>query len=261
MHGQHQGVISTKVAEPTKDAPTNIPHQKKNDILITEHEVKSLMYADQTGLFPAVSSLGNKYVMILHHVNSYSSWLEAMQNQSGGKLILACAQALARMRHHRLIPKHQILNNQASAEYKATITASGMTYELVPPEEHQCNMAKKAIQTFKDHFIGEPLISGVNFSHRLNGSSSYFVNPERIQTYWRMHMSTNITTTIGIHLSPSAWKHWSMTNPTNAAPTQNTASKLLSWARPPNTINVGNFGPTQHAPRASPGQPFSSTNT
>jgi hypothetical protein len=29
-----------------------------------------------------------------------------------------------------------------------------MTYELVPPEEHQWNMAKKSIQTFKDHFVG-----------------------------------------------------------------------------------------------------------
>ncbi len=58
------------------------------------------------------------------------------------------------MQHHGLIPKHQILNNQASAEYKAAIEASGMTYELVPPEEHQHNMAEKAIQTFKDHFVG-----------------------------------------------------------------------------------------------------------
>jgi hypothetical protein len=73
MHGQRQGVQSTKVAEPTEDAPTTLPCQKKNDILITEQEVKSLMYADQTGLFLAVSSPGNKYVMILHHVDSNSS--------------------------------------------------------------------------------------------------------------------------------------------------------------------------------------------
>ncbi len=89
MRNQRQGVRSTKVAAPTKDAPTNIPHKKKNKILITEHEVKSLMYADQTGLFPAVSSLGNKYVMILHHVDSNSSWSEVMQTQSGCELILA----------------------------------------------------------------------------------------------------------------------------------------------------------------------------
>jgi hypothetical protein len=154
MRGQRQGAQSTKVAKPTEDAPTTLPHQKKNDILITEHKVKSLMYADHTGLFPAILSLGNKYVMILHHVDSNSSWLEAMQNQSGGELILARARALAWMQRCRLIPKHQIFNNQASAEYKATIEASGMTYELVPPKEHQCNMAEKAIQTFKDHFVG-----------------------------------------------------------------------------------------------------------
>jgi hypothetical protein len=37
MRGQRQGVRSTKVAEPTKDAPTNILYQKKNKILIMEH--------------------------------------------------------------------------------------------------------------------------------------------------------------------------------------------------------------------------------
>ncbi len=58
-------------------------------------------------------------------------------------------------------------------------------------------------------------------------------------------MSMNTTTIIGIPLSPSAWKHWSTTNPTNAAPTPNTAQKHLSWARPPNTINVRSFGPPQ----------------
>jgi hypothetical protein len=98
MRSQCQRVRSTKVAEPTKDTPTNIPHKKKNNILITEHEVKSLMYTDQTGLFPAVSNLGNKYVMILHHVNRNLFWSEAMRNQTASKLILACARALARMR-------------------------------------------------------------------------------------------------------------------------------------------------------------------
>jgi hypothetical protein len=48
MRGQRQGVRSTRVTKPTKDTPPNIPHKKKGDILITEHEVKSLMYADQT---------------------------------------------------------------------------------------------------------------------------------------------------------------------------------------------------------------------
>jgi hypothetical protein len=54
-----------------------------------------------------------------------------------GRLTHPCmrARALAQMQRRGLIPKHQILNNQASAEYKAAIKTSGMTYELVPPEE------------------------------------------------------------------------------------------------------------------------------
>jgi hypothetical protein len=269
MHGQRQGVQSSKVAEPTEDAPTTLPHKKKNNILITEHEVKSLMYANQTGLFPIVSSLGNKYVMILHHVDSNSFWAEAIQNQSGGELILARTRALAWMQRRGLIPKHQILDNQASAENKAAIEASGMTYELVPPKEHQRKMAEKPFKPSRiilsESSVAAPYLCqstyDVNTSHRSNGSSSFFDNLVRIQTYRHMHISTNTTTIIGIPLSLLALKHWSTTNSTNAAPMPNTAQKHLSWAHPPNTIDVGSFRPPQHAPRASPGQFFSNTNT
>ncbi len=49
-------------------------------------------------MFPTVSSEGNKYVMVLHDVNSNLSWAEPMKNQAGGELILACNRALIRMR-------------------------------------------------------------------------------------------------------------------------------------------------------------------
>jgi hypothetical protein len=38
--------------------------------------------------------------------------------------------------------------------YKKAIGNSDMTYELVPLDDHQHNMAEKAIQTFKDNFVG-----------------------------------------------------------------------------------------------------------
>ena len=37
-----------------------------------------------------------------------------------------------------------------------------MTYKIVPPDNHQQNLAKKSIQTFKDHFIG--VLSGCAMS-------------------------------------------------------------------------------------------------
>jgi hypothetical protein len=105
-------------------------------------------------MFPGVLSEGNKYIMVLHDVDSNSSWAEPMRNQTGGELILARYRALTRMQRQGINPKHQVLDNQASEAYKDAIRALDMTYQLVPPGDHRCNMAEKAIQTFKDHFIG-----------------------------------------------------------------------------------------------------------
>jgi hypothetical protein len=82
---------------------------------------------DQTGRFPFVSSLGNRYIMILHHVDSNSSWSKALKNNSKGELILARCSALAQMARHGIIPWHQILNNQASFAYKTKIEYTKMT--------------------------------------------------------------------------------------------------------------------------------------
>ncbi len=73
------------------------PTSKKHDILIMVYVAKATMYSDQTGIFPAVSSEGNKYVMVLHDVDSNLSWAEPMRNQTGGELILARNRTLTRM--------------------------------------------------------------------------------------------------------------------------------------------------------------------
>ena len=63
-------------------------------------------------------------------------------------------------------PKQQILDDEALDKYKQTIISNGMTYQLVPPDMHRRNMAKKAIQTFKDPFV--VILSGVDSSFPLH---------------------------------------------------------------------------------------------
>ena len=53
-----------------------------------------------------------------------------------------------------ILPKRKMLDNKAYGAYKNKIQESGMTYQLVPPNEHRQNIAEKEIQTWKDHFIG-----------------------------------------------------------------------------------------------------------
>jgi hypothetical protein len=94
------------------------------------------MYFNHMGLFPQVSSLGNKYIMVIHNVDSNSLWAEALKDNTGSKLILARAQALEQMQKVSIVLKYQVLDNQASAAYKKAIGDSDMTYELVPLDDH-----------------------------------------------------------------------------------------------------------------------------
>jgi hypothetical protein len=99
--------------------------------------------------------------MLLHHIDSNSFWVEPTKNQTEGSLIASQMQALKQMRKQGIVSKHQILDNQCSARMKLAMESttlleglvSKMTYELVPPEDHQRNLAKKLIGTFKNHFI------------------------------------------------------------------------------------------------------------
>jgi hypothetical protein len=74
--------------------------------------------------------------MILYHVDSNSIWAEPTKNKTEGELILARNRALQRMKACGIQPTRQVLDNEISAAYKLAITASGMTYQLVPPDDH-----------------------------------------------------------------------------------------------------------------------------
>jgi hypothetical protein len=99
MRGQQQVVCSTKkkTLDVFLDTPTPPPHESKKDIFICIYELKKTMYSNQMGRFPQVSSLGNKYIMVIHDVDSNSLWAEALRYNTGGKLILARARALEQM--------------------------------------------------------------------------------------------------------------------------------------------------------------------
>ena len=55
----------------------------------------------------------------------------------------------------------QILVNEVSTDFKRTIVDYWFaTYQLVPPNVHQRNIAERAIRTFKAHFLS--VLAGVD---------------------------------------------------------------------------------------------------
>ncbi len=98
--------------------------------------------------------------MVGIHLNANYIFCKLMKNQTKGKMIMAYQKMVNRMKLLALGLKHHCLDNKCLAEFKACITKNGMTHELVPPDCHRCNIAKWAIQTFKNHIIS--ILSGVD---------------------------------------------------------------------------------------------------
>ncbi len=130
------------------------------------------IWSDQLGRFPKKSSKGNQCIMVLTESDSNVILVEAMKNHSSGEMIRAYQKLINRLHAARIVPTHHILDNECSHNFKETIMWNEMTYQLIPPHDHCHNCAKKAIQTFKDHFVaisGEPIRS----SHSISGTYSY----------------------------------------------------------------------------------------
>ena len=125
-------------------------------------DMKDVIATDQTGRFPITSSIGSKYIMVMCEIDGNAILAATMKNRTEGEIIKAYLSLIQQLKAAGIQPKKQILDNEASKEYKKTIRACGMTYELVPPDMHRRNAAKKAIQTFKDHFVA--ILSGVDES-------------------------------------------------------------------------------------------------
>ena len=117
MRSQRQGVRSTKTAPHTKPVTPSlaIPSLTEQDVYIKTYNTRDTVYSDQTGKFPHTSSKGNWYQMILYHTNSNSIWVEPFKNKTEGELILARTRALTQMRACGLMPRRQVLDNEASA--------------------------------------------------------------------------------------------------------------------------------------------------
>ncbi len=98
--------------------------------------------------------------MVSIHFDANYIFCELMKNRMEGKMITAYQTMVDRMEIAGLGLKHHWLDNECSKIFKQCIQKNGMTHELVPPDCHQQNMTKCAIQMFKSHFVS--ILSGVD---------------------------------------------------------------------------------------------------
>ncbi len=146
--------------EPGTANPPPPTIKKHYNIFVVVYKLLNTIHTDQTGVFPITSQQGYPYIMVSIHLNANYILCKLMKNITEGKMITAYQRMVHRMKLLALGLKHHHLDNKCSAKFKECIVKNGMTHKLVPLDCHHCNIAKQAIQTFKNYFVS--ILSGVD---------------------------------------------------------------------------------------------------
>ena len=173
-----------------------------------------------------------------------------MRSRSTDDLITTRRAVLARMKSQSIVPKHQILDNKISQAYKEEIFLTDMTYQLVPPNNHRRNIAEKAIQNWKDHFVSVLSVTAATFLRHL-----WFQVIPQVERQLLLLRQSNMFPKISAYshvyrahdynaapFVPSVWNLLSTTSPTGARPSLSTAARATSSAPPLNTTAHGSSG-------------------
>jgi hypothetical protein len=169
MKQTKQGIRSTKV--PDEDAMLNIapsPGVKHKDVYLRVFDgTKKSMYTDQTGKFPITSARGNKYIMVAVELDGNYIDAEPVQSRKAKALTDAYQEIFQRWKATGVVsPNWHVLDNEAPEELKQAIRANKCRVELTPADQHRRNIAERAIQTFKGHFIS--VLAGVSDDFPIN---------------------------------------------------------------------------------------------
>jgi hypothetical protein len=114
--------------------------KKMHGMYIKIHNASKTMHTNQTGHFPAISSSGNQYIMMVVEVDGNYIDAEPMKNKSAGSMIKAYLALWTCLTATGVIqPMTHILNNEISTELKAGIKKN-CTLQLVPPDNHRQNL-------------------------------------------------------------------------------------------------------------------------
>jgi hypothetical protein len=154
LNQQRQNSRTTKIKDAQfLDSEKDQDHGIKTQFVYAATIDAGQIYTDQTGIFPVVSSKGNKYIMIIYYYDSNAIVAQPIKDRTAPELLKAFQFMEQELVARGLKPKLMKLDNEASQLLKDYLHQQDITFQLVPPYSHRRNSAERAIRSFKDHLI------------------------------------------------------------------------------------------------------------
>jgi hypothetical protein len=154
-------IVKEETIAPKEEIATTISDGKTNfiyaAIVNTDNnngiEQTGKIFTDQTGKFPAFSSRGYNYILVLYDYDSNAILAEPIKSRKQDEIVKAYKALHAYLTKRGLRPKLQKLDNEASKLLRDEMDTLDVNWQLVPPHIHRRNSAERAIRTFKNHFL------------------------------------------------------------------------------------------------------------
>jgi hypothetical protein len=112
-----------------------------------------VLYNDLTGSFPYMSLEGNVCYLIAYHYESNAILGLPISGFNDNTVFAAYKTQFEFLESKGYMIKINVMDNQCRKQIKKFLTDKDCKLMLVEPHNHRVNVAERAIQTFKDHFI------------------------------------------------------------------------------------------------------------
>ena len=194
-------------------------------------EETGLCGTDQSGKLPYRSKRGNQYIFVLYSYDPNSILFRAMKNRTDAEFLRVHDDVIEYLQARGLKPKIQRLDNEASKAYTENIEKHNMKYQFTPAQMHRRNIAERAIQTFKNHFIS--ILAGTNSKYPKNEWDLLLPQAE---------LTMNLLRSSRINPRLSAEEQMNGTFDYNSTPLAPLGIKVLSYEMPTHRASWANKG-------------------
>jgi hypothetical protein len=163
---RHPQAFETDVGPTEKQQPPDTDLGTNIHLVYAVVVDQGQLYTGLTGKFPVRSSKGNSYVTFCYIYDCNYIKVVPIKSRSASEWVKAYDSIHQELTVKGFKPKLQTLDNEASTALKSFFTVNDIAYQLVPPHCHRRNAAKRAIRTFKEHFVTG--LSSVDLSFPMN---------------------------------------------------------------------------------------------
>jgi hypothetical protein len=170
--------------------------QPRREIFTRVVEVTAKQYMDATGAFPVRAHDGALYILCVYDYDGNYVRAEPLKSNSAIDVRNAYSRALEFFRQSGYTPALLVLDIATSGLLEAFLKKENIKFQFVTPSNHRANIAERAIQTFKNHFVST-----------LVGTDPAF--PLIFWSYMipQAEITLNLVRTSRVTPNQSAWQH------------------------------------------------------